>query len=131
MENKEQKEVKLVPAICTQCGGKLEVDPSQEAAVCKFCGSAFIVEKAINNYTVQNAKIEHADHVTIDLKGSVDSVLGFAERELDKSRADRAVKRKLEAENSKQMMSTMIKMMIGMMILAIVMWIIMEVFNLW
>ncbi len=40
----------LVPAICTQCGARLEVDPSQEAAICKYCGTPFIVERAINNY---------------------------------------------------------------------------------
>ena len=41
----------LVPARCTQCGGAIEVDNTQEAGVCKHCGTAFITEKAINNYT--------------------------------------------------------------------------------
>ena len=41
----------LVPARCTQCGGQIEVDNTQEAGVCKHCGTAFITEKAINNYT--------------------------------------------------------------------------------
>lgn len=41
----------LVPAICTQCGAKIEVDDTHEAGVCKFCGTAFITEKAINQYT--------------------------------------------------------------------------------
>ena len=39
MEEKEVKKIKLVPAVCTQCGAALEVDPSQEAAVCKFCNT--------------------------------------------------------------------------------------------
>ena len=67
----EKKEVKLVPAICTQCGATLEVDPSQEAAVCKFCNTPFTIEKAINNYNVKFANIEHADNVNIDLTGTV------------------------------------------------------------
>lgn len=41
----------LVPAICTQCGANIEVDDSHEASICKYCGTAFITEKAINNYT--------------------------------------------------------------------------------
>lgn len=40
----------LVPAICTQCGAQIEVDDSHEAGICKHCGTAFITEKAINNY---------------------------------------------------------------------------------
>lgn len=41
----------LVPAICTQCGAQIEVDNTHEAGVCKHCGTAFITEKAINQYT--------------------------------------------------------------------------------
>lgn len=44
----------LVPAICTQCGSKIEVDKDQESGVCPFCGMIFITEKVINNYNVNN-----------------------------------------------------------------------------
>lgn len=44
----------LVPAICTQCGAQIEVDNTHEAGVCKYCGTAYITEKAINNYNVTN-----------------------------------------------------------------------------
>lgn len=44
----------LVNAKCTNCGADLNVDRNKEAAVCEFCGSAFIVEKAINNYYTTN-----------------------------------------------------------------------------
>ena len=44
----------LVNAKCTNCGGTLQVDNAKEAAVCPFCGSAFIVEKAIQNYNIVN-----------------------------------------------------------------------------
>ena len=44
----------LVPAKCTSCGATLTLDPSQDAALCPFCNTPFIVEKAINNYTTVN-----------------------------------------------------------------------------
>ena len=44
----------LVPCKCTNCGANLQVDNTKDAAVCEFCGSAFVVEKAINNYNVTN-----------------------------------------------------------------------------
>lgn len=40
----------LVAAKCTQCGANIEVDDTKEAGICKHCGTAFITEKAINNY---------------------------------------------------------------------------------
>lgn len=40
----------LVAAKCTQCGANIEVDDTKEAGICKYCGTAFITEKAINNY---------------------------------------------------------------------------------
>ena len=44
----------LVNAKCTNCGATLTVDEDKEAAVCQYCNSAFIVEKAINNYNITN-----------------------------------------------------------------------------
>jgi len=45
----------FTPAKCTQCGANLQVDSAKDAAICEHCGTAFIVEKAINHYntTVQ------------------------------------------------------------------------------
>ena len=40
----------FVAAKCTQCGANIEVDDTKEAGICKFCGTAFVTEKAINNY---------------------------------------------------------------------------------
>ena len=42
--------MQLVKAKCSECGAVLEIDKDKEAAICSHCGSAFIVEKAINNY---------------------------------------------------------------------------------
>lgn len=40
----------FVAAKCTECGADIEVDETREAGICKYCGTAFITEKAINNY---------------------------------------------------------------------------------
>lgn len=56
----------FVKAICSNCGGILEVDNSREAAICPFCGTPYIVEKAVQQYyTVVNNtnNIEHATFV--------------------------------------------------------------------
>lgn len=47
----------LVAAKCTQCGANIEIDDSQEAGICKYCGTAFITEKAINNYKINAEKV--------------------------------------------------------------------------
>lgn len=44
----------LVVAKCTQCGANIEVDPDKEAGICPNCGTAFITEKVIHNYTITN-----------------------------------------------------------------------------
>lgn len=49
----------LVKAQCTNCGGSLEVDNSKEAAVCPFCGQAYIVENAVQNFQINNTHIEN------------------------------------------------------------------------
>ena len=51
----------LVEAKCPNCGASLSVDNSKEAAVCDFCGTPYIVEKAvtgaISNSTINNSVI--------------------------------------------------------------------------
>jgi predicted RNA-binding Zn-ribbon protein involved in translation (DUF1610 family) len=95
--------VKIVPASCTQCGGTVEVDKGSDTAICPFCGTSFIVEKAINNYNVQNATIEHADNVNIDMTGSVKTVLDFVGDQMKESRAERREARKEAAERGRMM----------------------------
>lgn len=56
----------FVAAKCTQCGAHLKVDTANEAAVCQFCNTPFITEKAINNYNNSyNIDTLHADVVNI------------------------------------------------------------------
>ena len=45
----------LVAAKCTNCGGHLQVESEKEAMVCNHCNTAFIVEKAIHNYSSGNS----------------------------------------------------------------------------
>ena len=121
-ENNEQH-VRVVPAICTNCGAELKVDPAKDAAVCEYCGTPFVVEKAINKYSVEHAHIDHIDNVNIDLKGSVDSIVGMLEREWDKKReADReffhpsAEERKQELKIFAVMMIILFAVLIVMMV---------------
>lgn len=101
--------IKLVPAICTRCGGAVEVDPAQETAICPFCGTQFIIEKAVHNYNVQHATIEHADHVNIDMTGSVKEVLDFVGNNMMESKEERMERRKQEAEQQKMMTAGFLK----------------------
>ena len=55
----------IIPAKCTNCGATLEVDNTKDAAICPHCGSAFIVEKAINNYNTTN----HISADTVNIYG--------------------------------------------------------------
>lgn len=44
----------FVQAKCPNCGVMLAVDDSKKAAICQFCGDAFVVEEAVNNYITYN-----------------------------------------------------------------------------
>lgn len=78
---KGESNMPLVEAKCVNCGGLLEVDNSNESAVCKYCGTTFIVEKAINNY-IQNISIQNA---TINIQGpEVDNFIQLIEDALNR-----------------------------------------------
>lgn len=53
----------LVNAKCTNCGAVLQVEENKDALICDYCKSAFIVEKAINNYNINN--VIHANVVNV------------------------------------------------------------------
>ena len=42
----------LVKAICTNCSAPLEVDTANEIAICPYCSTPYIIEKAINQYVM-------------------------------------------------------------------------------
>jgi predicted RNA-binding Zn-ribbon protein involved in translation (DUF1610 family) len=122
--------VKMVPAICTQCGGTVEVDKTQDAATCPFCGAAFIIEKAINNYNVKYANIEHAENVNIDVTGAVKEVLDFAGQQMSEGREARKELRKEAVEREKATSAAFFKMFgymfIGMLVFGLIAFIILQ-----
>ena len=99
----EEKKTYLKPAICTQCGGKLEVDPSQEAAVCPFCGTPFIVEKAINNYNTINVNntVHNTVHVQHGKKGIFQSATELINNQLDREQNAALKQAELRIEQQK------------------------------
>ena len=95
----------MVPAICTQCNASVNVDPSQKAAVCEYCGTAFVVEKAIDEYAAQNITINNIEHTNVEHKNSVTnykglfgSLIGVAEKRRDEERQQVAEAKRKEEE---------------------------------
>jgi len=72
LSTKETHIMVLQPAICTQCGGQIEVDSTKEAGNCIHCQTAFITEKVINNF------IHNTTHNTqnIDQRVIVKNIIG-------------------------------------------------------
>ena len=50
----EEQFMPLVNAKCTNCGATLTIDNNKDVAICQYCNSAFIVERAISNYNITN-----------------------------------------------------------------------------
>ena len=48
--------VKLVPAICPQCGAQLKVNPGDEQMDCEFCGTTIMIDDAVQKYKIE---VEH------------------------------------------------------------------------
>jgi len=92
-----------------QCCGKVEVDPSQEKAVCDYCGTTFLIEKAIKEYNVQNARIEHVDSVNIIKRGSVESAFSFVEKQLDKKQKQKEEEKRQQEEKEKEQKEKIIR----------------------
>lgn len=78
----------LVAAKCTQCGANIEVDDTKEAGICKFCGTAFITEKAIYNYNtyitnnIVNNNDFHDANITIQNNENIGGLLLLAKRKM-------------------------------------------------
>ncbi len=70
IENQASGASRLVPAKCTSCGATLKVDAVQNAAICPYCNSAYIVEKAINNYNVSMNGNMNIGNATINISGA-------------------------------------------------------------
>lgn len=74
----------LVAAKCTQCGANIEVDDTKEAGICKYCGTAFITEKAINNYNTYITNNNSFAGANINVVGGdVDNLIELAKNALE------------------------------------------------
>ena len=62
----------IVQAKCENCNGFLAVDDSLEAAICPFCNTPYIVQKAINNYNITN-NINVGSGAVVNVYGSQNS----------------------------------------------------------
>ena len=62
----------IVAATCTNCGANVNVESTKDAAICQYCGTPFIVEKAIHNYQVMN-----------NISGSVVNIYGNNPRDFE------------------------------------------------
>ena len=79
----------LTQAKCTNCGAALNVDPEKEAAICPYCNSTYIVEKAINNYHISTVKAENV-YVFNDDTVNVEQLYKNADALLAAQQYDRA-----------------------------------------
>ncbi len=74
----------LVAAKCTQCGANIEVDDTKEAGICQYCGTAFITEKAINNYNTYIINNNNFAGANINVVGGdVDNLIELAKNALE------------------------------------------------
>lgn len=70
----------LVAAKCTNCGANIEADSSQEAGICKYCGTAFITEKAINNYNTYVTNNHNYAGAYVTVQGESENIEQLMER---------------------------------------------------
>lgn len=60
---------KIVDAKCTSCGATLEVDGSENIAICPYCDSTYVVEQAVNNYNINTNGNLNIGNATINIPG--------------------------------------------------------------
>lgn len=73
----------LVAAKCPQCGANIKVDKEKDAGICEFCGTAFITEKAINNYNTYVTNNNDFSGANINVNnGDINNLLDIAKNAL-------------------------------------------------
>lgn len=82
----------LVAAKCTQCGANVKVDDTKEAGICEFCGTAFITEKAINNYNTYITNNNNFAGANINvIGGDIDNYLKLANNAIEAENGQEAL----------------------------------------
>lgn len=79
----------FVAAKCTQCGANIKVDDTKDAGICEFCGTAYVTEKAINNYNTFITNNYAGAHINI-VKGDVDNLVKLGNKALEYNSAQEA-----------------------------------------
>lgn len=75
--------MELVAAKCPQCGANIKVDKEKDAGICEFCGTAFITEKAINNYNTYVTNNNDFSGANINVNnGDINNLLDIAKNAL-------------------------------------------------
>lgn len=72
----------LVAAKCPQCGADINVDEEKDAGICEYCGTAFITEKAINNYNTYVTNNYAGANINIT-GGNIENLLKMAQNAED------------------------------------------------
>ena len=80
----------LVAAVCSQCGGKIQVDDSKESGVCPNCGTKFVTEKIIHQ-NITNNNFSGAN-VTVKMGPELENILKLARRAKENDNAGDAIK---------------------------------------
>ena len=87
----------FVQAKCVNCGAALEVDDTKDAAVCPYCNTPYIVEKAIRNYYNSNHVSDKRGMETNDLKEYLGMILDTEKNLYIFSRLQDVVKKQIAA----------------------------------
>ncbi len=43
----------LMPAVCPNCGGKLNVDPSFDTMTCQYCGTEHVIRRRLSGVSLE------------------------------------------------------------------------------
>lgn len=74
--------MRLVAARCPQCGANIKVDEEKDAGICEYCGTAFITEKAINNYNTYVTNNFAGANINVT-GANIDNLLKMAENAIE------------------------------------------------
>ena len=82
----------MIAAKCTNCGANIQVDETKEAGICESCGTAFVTEKAINNYNTYITTNNDFSGANINVTGaSVDNLIKMAENAIEAGNGKEAI----------------------------------------
>jgi predicted RNA-binding Zn-ribbon protein involved in translation (DUF1610 family) len=104
----------FVSTKCIACGANLEIDDTQDSAVCKYCGAAFIAEKAVNNYNI-NIYLEDSDDSDDSESSISDSI-----KEILKQRPKEAIKPEKNWSWFRKMITISIVIIVVGLVLAVI-----------